>query len=412
MVVFGLASLRGAALNFKLFAEVLKDGLPCWTVVQNWVLRYGLYNLLEPLPKRGDWIFILDYTIEFGTKTCLVVLAVSREVFQKRGCHLRHCDMEVAAIKVKSSSTGKEIAETLTELSTQMGYPAQIVSDAGSNIKSGIKIFKETIIQAGSTAEMLVTYDITHKAALLLKHQLEDDDDWKKFTQKMAETKRRVVHTEFVAYAPNKPKDKARWLNLEEQVKWAERILAVKGRHGHPTKEEMPQEKKFNEYFGWVCDYQQSLTRWRAYLNILAMAQCEVKDKGLSKQTAKRFTKKVKNVSSGGPLGVQMKADVTAFFEEQTAEFRDSASWLGTSDIIESVFGKYKVFSARTPLKEVGKTVLTIPVLTSRISLPKVKKAMETVSDKRLRKWLADNIGESLFAKRSKVLAPPKQKVR
>ena len=412
MVAFGLASLRGAAVNFKFFADVLKDGLPCWTVVQNWVLRYGLYKLLEPLPKRDDWILILDHTIEFGTKTCFVVLAVSREVFQKRGCRLRHCDVEVAAIRIKHSSTGKDIADTLTQLSAQMGCPAQIVSDAGSNIKSGIKIFKETITQAGSKAEMLVTYDITHKAAILLKHRLKDDDAWKEFTTKMAETKRRVVHTEFVAYAPNKPRDKARWLNLEEKVKWAERILAVKGSRGHPTREEMSQKKKFNEYFGWVHDYRRSITQWRAYLSILSAAKCEVKDNGLGKQTAQRFAKRARKVRPGGALGVQLKADMTAFFEEQTAEFQDSSTWLGTSDIIESVFGKYKLFSARTPLKEVGKTVLTIPVFTSRISLQEVKKAMEAISDKKLRKWLADNLGESLFAKRSKAFALPKQKVR
>ena len=44
-----------------------------------------------------------------------------------------------------------------------------------------------------------------------------------------------------------------------------------------------------------------------------------------------------------------------------------SEPMLGCSDIIESIIGKYKSFSAKTPMKEIGKTVLTIPVFTTDI---------------------------------------------
>jgi hypothetical protein len=36
MVISGLSSLRGCALNFKFFSEVLEYGLPSWTVIQSW----------------------------------------------------------------------------------------------------------------------------------------------------------------------------------------------------------------------------------------------------------------------------------------------------------------------------------------------------------------------------------------
>ena len=410
MIVFGLSSLRGAALNFKFFSHVLKNGLPCWTVIQNWVLRYGLYKLLQPLPKRDDWILILDHTIEFGTKTCLVALAISREMFLKRDCLLRHCDMEVAAIRTKQCSTGKDIAGILAELSAEMGCPAQIVSDAGSNIKAGIRIFKETVAINTPETKVVSTYDITHKTAILLKHLLEDDCCWNEFNKKLAETKRRVVHTEFVAYAPNKPREKARWLNLEERVKWAENIIAIKAKHGRPTKVEKEWWKKFHEHYAWVKDYRRSITQWRAYLEILAVAKSEIKQNGLSKQTAKIFAKKVKRVKSKRKKIVKLKAQLTTFLTHEAAEFGDSGKWLGTSDIIESVFGKYKVFSAKTPLKEIGKSVLTIPVFISRVTLQEVKEAMESVSDKKLKNWLAENIGTSLFSKRRTAFPAQKRK--
>ena len=84
-------------MNFKFFSGVLRQGLPTWTTIQTWILRFGLYKLLKPLPKRKDWIWIMDHTIEFGTKKCFVVLAVTHEVFRKRKYQLKHKDMEVAS---------------------------------------------------------------------------------------------------------------------------------------------------------------------------------------------------------------------------------------------------------------------------------------------------------------------------
>lgn len=397
-------------MNFRFFSKVLESGLPCWTVIQNWVLRYGLYKLLSPLPKRDDWILILDHTIESGTKSCLVVLAVSREMFLKKGCRLKHCDMEVAAIETQHCSKGQDIADLLGKLSAEMGVPAQIVSDAGSNIKSGIRIFKEVVEEKDSTVKIASTYDITHKSAIFLKKLLENDPDWLEFGKKLTETKRNVVQTDLAAYAPNKPKDKSRWLNLEERVKWAENILAVKHKHGRLTEKEAEWKRKFQKNYGWVNDCKRNITLWRAYLDILSTAKEEIKQNGLSRKTHKIVGRKLKKVKSRRKNVAKLKGQLIAFLKNETETFIDSNAWLGTSDIIESVFGKYKIFSARTPLKEIGKSVLTIPVFTSPQTLPDIKKAMETISDKMLREWLADNIGESLFSRRKKAFSPQKQK--
>jgi hypothetical protein len=410
MVVYGLSSLRGAAMNFGLFRDVLKDGLPCWTVIQNWILRFGLYKLQQPLSRRNDWVLVVDHTIEFGAKNCLVVLATSLETFRKRDCQLRHQDMQVAAIKVGGCSTGAEIAEVLKELGGSMGVPAQIVSDDARNIKAGIRKFNECLVAESSETTPIRTYDVTHKAALLLKYLLKDDAQWKGFNTRIAETKRKVVHTKYAAYAPNKPRDKSRWLNLDAHITWAEAILNRKGKHGHPTKEDREWSEGFNALYGWVAQYKRQITQWRLWLDVLDVAKCEVKKNGLREDTAKDFRKRVAKIRSKRTSVRKLKNELVHFFQEETRHFQGEEPWLGTSDIIESVFGKYKVFSAKTPMKEVGKAILTIPVLTSAITPGEVRNAMETVSDKVLQKWIRDNLGESLFAKRKKAFSPQKQK--
>ncbi len=78
----------------------------------------------------------------------------------------------------------------------------------------------------------------------------------------------------------------------------------------------------------------------------------------------------------------------------QANAFDSGKTWLGTSDIIESIFGKYKIFSEKTPMIEIGKAILTIPVLVSKVLLTEVKEAMESVSNRDLSKSTKNNLEE------------------
>lgn len=396
MVVFGLNSLRGCALNFKFFSNVLKDGLPSWTVIQNWILRFGLYKLLKPLPRRKDWIWIIDHTIEFGTKKCMVILAISRESFEKNEYKLRHKDMEVAAIDIQEKATGERINKTLKKLSKKIGKPKQIVSDNCRNIKKGIRLFKK------KSKKTVVTYDITHKAANELKALLEGNERWKLFTQKMRTTKRQAIYTIFMCIAPRKPREKSRWLNLDQDLDWAENILEnkPKPRPGRLTK----RQRKFRDLYGWLDEFKEDIKEWRELLDIITIAQKEVKWNGLNNQTAKNFAEDVKNIGNDNIKSKQLKEKIITFLKEEVKQFpKKEITLLGTSDIIESIFGKYKIFSAKTPIKEISKSILTIPILTSEVTTEEVKKAMETITSEKLSEWAKENIGESLFSKRKHI---------
>jgi hypothetical protein len=396
MVVFGLNSLRGCALNFKFFSNVLKDGLPSWTVIQNWVLRFGLYKLLTTLPKRKDWIWIIDHTIEFGTKKCMVILAVSREAFDRNYYKLGHKDMKVAAIDIQEKATGENINKALKKLSKKIGNPIQIVSDDCRNIKKGIRLFKK------KSKKTIVTYDITHKVANELKNLLENSERWKLFTQKMRTTKRQAIYTIFMCIAPRKPREKSRWLNLDQDLEWAENILEnkPKPRLGRLTKN----HKKFRKLYGWLDEFEKDIREWREYLDIINVAQKEVKWNGLNKQTPKRFRENVRSLGDNNIKSTQLKKRIFSFFEEEVKQFpKKDITLLGTSDIIESIFGKYKIFSAKTPIKEISKSILTIPILTSEVTTEEVKKAMETITSEKLSEWAKENIGESIFSKRKQI---------
>ena len=203
-----------------------------------------------------------------------------------------------------------------------------------------------------------------------------------------------------------KPREKARWLNLENNVLWAENILCgtifTPSKRGRPSKAFCQQREKFEDIFGWVKDFEKDLAKWRAFLNVLNEAKHEVKSNGLSQKTSGNFQEKMNRIDSQDSTTKGLKNELINFFEEETKTFDSDKTWLGTSDIIELIFGKYKIFSEKTPMIEIGKAILTLPVLVSKVSHTEVKDAMESVSNRDLNEWIKNNLGESLFSKRKK----------
>ena len=54
-------------------------------------------------------------------------------------------------------------------------------------------------------------------------------------------------------------------------------------------------------------------------------------------------------------------------------------AFLATSDIIESIFGKYKIFASSSPNSEINEMILTLLLSTTKVTPDKVLQAMETI---------------------------------
>ena len=145
-------------------------------------------------------------------------------------------------------------------------------------------------------------------------------------------------------------------------------------------------------------------------LDILHAIKLEVKSNGFRKQTKAKFKESISSVKINSLRLKNVRDEVFAYIADECVGI--GGVYPGCSDIIESVFGKYKNFSGKSPMKEIGRAVLTIPVFTSNIDYKEVKNAMESISAKDVSVWLRENIGTSLFAKRRQAFKFKNPKVR
>lgn len=186
-MVSGLNSLRGIAKTFEILSIHQAYSSPNFNTIRQWVLRLGLYELNRKREYRSDWIFILDMTIEIGKNKCLVILGISQEklakIIKEEARSLQHQDVEVLSLEILDTTVGIVILEKLNNLAKKVGTPIQIVSDRGSDIKKGIDLYLE------NNHQTIATYDITHKMANLLKHELSDDKRFQEFFKECSLTR-------------------------------------------------------------------------------------------------------------------------------------------------------------------------------------------------------------------------------
>ncbi len=180
---------------------------------KSWMLKLGYYNLTKTQEIANDWIYIIDHSIQIGKEKLLLIIGIrAKDLPNKRA--LKYEDTEIIDLQPVEKSTGEIVYAQIKEASKKTGTPKTIVSDMGSDIKLGVKKFQE------ESPETKSVYDLKHKIALIIKKILESNDEWSEFKRFANSIVRKLQNTAMAGYRPPKQKEKARYMNIEDLVRW------------------------------------------------------------------------------------------------------------------------------------------------------------------------------------------------
>lgn len=452
-----LNSFRGCLRYFEVFAQFFSLPTPSFSSIRNWLLRAGLYELQKKPEKRNDWIFIADMTIKLGTAKCLVILGITKatlkEVMARPGFKgLTHKDVEVLSVEILFQSNGEIIEQCLNELSQKIGVPIQIIADHGSDLSKGIRLF---ILK---NPNVIDTHDVTHYMALKLEKELESDERYQSFLKHCSETRTNVQQTPLNALMPPPQRPKSRYLNVESLVPWAKqfpdleecspffRLESNKFKELEPKLDDTTGTKlkalvnktysskqsfsealslclephSFEKYqeiiysassveperlvekFGWLEEYRPDIMVYSRMLDIVHLAERQLKRHGLNQESKARFLENTKHQQLT-PRLQKFKDSVSDYFCFEGAKIPIAETLYPSSDILESIFGKYKIFSGESPIPEVSELVLTIPLCTINITSSFVKQAMENVSIRDVDIWVNQAFGGSTLSRKKAI---------
>jgi hypothetical protein len=450
---------RGVVTVLELLPDVV--AAPRHTTVLNWLYRCGLALLKRVAEQRTDWIWIADHTLAVGPLKCLVILGIPLSNLKHIGYSPSHRDLQVLAVECTVQSTGDWVAAVFARVAQRWGIPVQIVADAGSDLRKGTTTFQ------ASAPACVATYDISHAIANVLKRELGTDVAWTAFLQHCRTTLASFQQTALAFLLPPRQRTKARFMNLDAHIGWAQRLLAYFDRgdfsaidrtciltwpawetlcaqFGAPRVQPLralvairyPDRRalrtalqahgdldvgaldatfwsltdrghqRFLDAFAWLLPYRDALVDYAQMMKQSKQIQSYLKSHGLHAGSRRPLQATLAPPSALTPRAQAFTAAVLAQVDQQAAKIPLGMIGLASSDIIESVFGKYKLFATRGPLKDIGKLVLTIPAFLADLTLPLVRHAMESVGTRDVEDWANTHLGISMLTKRRQALIP------
>lgn len=410
MVVTGLlqaaASQRCMAKIMELAGKWLMPGLPapCANTGRMWLLRLGLHELRREKPRAEDWVYILDHTIQIGKTKALLIVGVQLSQWEKRGRgSLRHQDLSLLDLMPMEHSSGEIVAARLRAATERTGIPLQILSDGGTDLAKGITIFQE------SHRSVKRTLDVTHKMALLLRARLESDPRWTKFTQSLGQTRSQVLLTGLACFCPPSLKTKARYMNLAPIVRWGCRTLRRLDQPGCLAQHSIDHHK-LREKLGWLSEYREALYHWSVLLKIAKTTERQVRADGYHAGSAGQLQSRLDGLAINESAHV-MQSAVIEFVAEQAAQAIPEQHLLGSSEVLESLIGRYKHLQGAHSQGGITSLLLATGAIVQQSTKKTIMEGLSCIRVRDVLDWCGTHLGLTLQAQRRRVFQEQNQAI-
>ena len=361
------------------------DEIPCHNTIENWVKKCGLdlYKTSGDKLKDSKYAQIVDESMMIGNEKLLLTLGVPAEHV---GRPLNFNDVKILDMAVANSWNGEGVSRQLETAARKVGHdPEYVISDNASVMNKGIRC-----------ANFKHQHDISHSLGMFLERTYKNDLEFIDYCKLMTAPKFKYNMTKIAYLLPPKQRTVARFMNMKDWVVWSFKIL--KAYNGLSD-----EERKIFSFVPAKAPFIDELMKVQRCINKIEK-MC--KDKGLSKETGMKCRQEVMDCLLKGnqrmkSLGVQ----ICDFLTKEVEAVEEGAIHNNSSDIIESIFGKYKTRKSPNKLNGVTPFILFLPLhaaLSGKTKKEKYdfKSALENTLVKDINVWADKNLTPNLIQSR------------
>ena len=379
------------------FPEQARQGfIPHATTGRMWLLRLGYYKLHAPLEQADDWILLADHAVEIGKHRFLGILGIRVANLPPPGECLKLSDMTPVALLPVESSTQDIVYQQLETVSTAIGItPAAILSDEGSDLSGGIDRFCQ------AHPETTRYRDLPHLAARLLKKRLEKNDCWNAFIKQATQTKFETNQTELAFLVPPRLRSKARYMNLQSMLRWAEKVLTVLD-DPSLVSPSLCGVDRLNTKFTWLREYRRDIEIWSGWLALTDAALDIVRRNGYCTSTADDVKQALTEISDT-PEKELLKNELLEIVNAESSPARAGTRMPGSTEILESSFGKLKEIEGDQSRSGFTSLILVWAALFGTTTAEVIRRALTEVPVKLVNAWIRTNLGPTIQSKRTKL---------
>ena len=387
--------MRSAAACLALLAQrkFLDFSTPSASALRWWLIRLGCYSLTRPLDRATDWVWLIDHTVQIGDRKLFAILGCRLSQVPVGGRALNLADLKLIALVPMETSNREAVAKVLERAQARTGVPRQIVSDGGSDVRGGAECYIET---HPGTSWVL---DVVHDAANTLEHYWEQDARWLSFLRRTNETNGKIRQTKTAYLLAPVPRQKVRFMKVGISIRFATRVLRLLDAPV-PTAD-------VEARYGWLREYREDVSNWGEEHRVVQTTVEIVRRDGLSEWT-RQDVEDAWGPLSDRPRLQQVAGRMRAYLNVQTRRVRAGETLVGSTEALESAFGKLKRLEGDQSTGGLTGLVLALGAMVSEWEEEDIREALEAVPEKEARGWVSRNIGESVQWLRRKIFAQPK----
>jgi len=370
IVVYGNGSLRCAAKTVGFFAKMMNwdYGVPSHTTIRNWVLRCGYYAMEKSGEKIGDYVGLIDESVEIGGEKLLLLLGFKLEAFSSLCAPMKMTDMEVLGMEVQGSWNGDAVSQFVEGRQKRHSRMTlrYIISDGGTALLSALRKLCLSSVR-----------DCTHIMMNQAKALFSKDTELSEFCAQVGQLRQSLSMTELAHLLPPTLRDKDRFVRVFTLTDWYRRIMP----YWNTLSTEAQQKLKF------LFDYQNLILRMEQVRDLIAMTSKLLKSAGISVESFNLWEKRMLEYSQKNKLTTEAESFIVsmrAYFETHIPFVHNYGRLLCCSDIIESTFGRYKNKGA---MKVISADVLKIALYTKEINTDFVYHALCKTSQDDMLQW-------------------------
>lgn len=368
-------SLRASSKVLEAVGQLygIEIGQVSASTIRNWCLKVGFHFLQQEL-KPGKYVLIADESVGTGRERLLLLLLVPIE----HASPISPLDIKevyVWSVQSKASWSGQAIGAIIEEKTRHSGICIEYaISDAGNNLRKGF-----------AHSQVKWIGDCTHAVANCTQKLLQKEETFQGFIQQMLATRSKWVMSQYHLYLPPALRAKSRFHQLLVVHTWADKMLAHWQQMPVAVQLELAYVWQNQELIGIMADLHTLIEK---FTRLFKASGINAHTRRIWQQTCQHWSEqKRENQQTISPKIQQFIQTMNQYLEQQRSVLPQHDQILCCSDVIESIFGKYKNKGGCPFITE---DILNIAAYPKHIAKAEVKQALIDTWYKDIQLWKKD----------------------
>jgi uncharacterized coiled-coil protein SlyX len=306
----------------KHYLEVPYEKIPCHSTVHTWLRKVGLHAL-KHVPEKEDageqWMLIADESVQVGKEVLLMIIGVPLSKYD--GGTLCFSKARLLYVSSNSSWNAGQIKTAIKKVTSDLaGEVAYILIDGGNSLNAAIKNTHWALVR-----------DCTHKMAEILRNIYGKSQAFTNLSKCLKLIRQQGILSDYAPFIPPRQRAKARFLNMGDICRWAEKLLAYLPK----WKDE---KKKMYTFFAPLLEHKPLLKELIVVNKVIDKCLSLLKKGNVNLSVMRQIYPYLANLNF--ERGKQFAHKFKAYLFELLSSGQNRP--IVCSDIIESLFGKLK----------------------------------------------------------------------